>query len=117
MNQLRNWSWLKRARKKDITDFYEKLFLLERYKKNGHTKFLTISKSTFSYAEKVLPKKYKQDIFLIPNAIKLSRFSNLKKSRRSDQIRLVNVGSLISLKNQSFLFKVVKELKLINKRP
>jgi len=111
MGQLRNWSWTRFPKKRDLTDFFEKLYLLGRYRKNGGTKFLTISKSTFEYANLVLPKIHRKNIFLLPNAVNLSRFSGLKKSVITKRIKLLNIGSLIPLKNQKFLFQVVKELK------
>ncbi len=109
MPQLRNLSLKTLFKKKYLTDFYEKQYLISRYLKCNN-KFIAISNDAKQYFEKVLPPKLKQNIFLLSNAIDFNRFNAIAHERSLVQIRLVNTGSFVPKKNQQFLIDVVNEL-------
>tara|TARA_B100001287_G_scaffold238699_1_gene212266 strand:- start:2733 stop:3881 length:1149 start_codon:yes stop_codon:yes gene_type:complete len=96
--------------KKNITDLYEKNNIIQRYL-NCENKFIAISKDTKQYFTNVLPKKLSQNIHLLPNAINYKKFqkNNVKKS---NTLRLINVGSFAAKKNQTFLIDILLELKI-----
>tara|TARA_B100000963_G_scaffold250622_1_gene219598 strand:+ start:574 stop:1680 length:1107 start_codon:yes stop_codon:yes gene_type:complete len=94
--------------KLQIADKYERKIYLNRNENN----FICISNDTYNYAKNILPKKLKEKIKLIPNAIDYKKlYSNKKKN--FDQINLLNIGSFVPKKNQTFALKILKEL---NKR-
>ena len=106
MHQLRSWQWNKKIKKNDLTDFYERKVLLASYKKcDNH--FIAISSDSMRYAKKVLPKNMRNKITLIPNAINLEPFKKLTYNKPSSPYRLVNIGSLVEKKNQSFLIEAL----------
>ena len=111
MEQLRNWNWARFPKKSDFSDFYEKKYLLKKYKKNGGTTFIAISKDSFQYAKKTLPNQLAQKVKLLPNAVNFSEYSNLFLERKKDHLNLVNIGSLVDKKNQTFLLDVMFHLK------
>ncbi|MBM3185371.1 MAG: glycosyltransferase [Bacteroidetes bacterium] len=69
MVQLKNWSWS--ISKTNITNWYEKKVLFQRYKKNGGTHFIAISKHTESYIKSV---QSNYPVTLLHNAIDVKRF-------------------------------------------
>lgn len=96
--------------KKKITNFYERNFLLKKYKKcNNH--FISISKDTSTYLFNNLPNSLK-NISLLKNAINLNKFTrqNTKLENRNTTLKLLTIGSLVDKKNHIFLVNVVKEL-------
>lgn len=92
-------------KKEEFTDKFEKRIYLE----NNQNSFICISKDTFIYAKKVLPKCLHKKIYLIPNGINLNKFYCDKKRELND-INLINVGSFIKKKNQIFAVRILKEL-------
>lgn len=109
-----------------ITNFFEKYVLFKRYKKNRGTHFIAISKHTESYIKSV---QSKYPVTLLHNAIEVNRFKkpvyidpksyNLSKDlgHKSDNIgslqrsiNLINIGSFVPKKNQTFLLDVIIEL-------
>ncbi len=89
--------------KDQLTNMYErKLFL-----KNMDNHFISIAKNSFLYAQKNLSNKLK--IHLLPNAINFSKFNFVGK-RDLKQIRLINIGSFIKEKNQSFAVNILKNI-------
>lgn len=109
MHQLKNLSSSTFLNKKLITNFYEKQYLLKRYKANGGNQFISISKNTNNYATKVLPKWLK--FHYLNNAINFDKF-NIKKNNESDNVlQLINVGSFQEVKNQKFLIEIAIFLK------
>lgn len=97
------------AKKKNFTFFYEKKLFL----KNNKNQFICISNDTYKYAKKVIPKKLKQNITLIPNAINYDKFFDIEK-KNNNEIQLINVGSFVSKKNQRFAIDILNVLKKEN---
>jgi len=99
-------------RKSRFTDFYERKLMLRKYRQCDNN-FIAISKDTERFFKTNLPC-YLQNIFLLPNAIDYNKFSRndvlAKKSLSLQKIELINVGSFVDKKNQSFLIDVVKVL-------
>ncbi len=109
MKQLASFSYKTLMSKSLLTNFYERQFLIQRYKRiNNH--FITISKDTNAYFKRILPRSLKKNVLLLNNAINTRRFSNLNHERKRDKLRLLNVGSFREVKNQQFLVDVADEL-------
>ena len=106
MIQLEKFSHKTILSKKNITNFYERNFILDRYKKSN-THFIAISKDTFSYLNKVLPNSLKPNVRLLANAINFKKFNSVAHKRSIDEIRIVNTGSFVQKKNQLFLVEVM----------
>ena len=70
--------------------------------------FLSISKSTFDFTNKVFPNA-KNRIHFIPNAINYQRFF-YSGTRSLDSINLITIGSLVKKKGHAFLIDIVKLL-------
>ena len=85
--------------------------MYERYLflKNMNNHFICIAKNSYRYAHKNLP--YKLKIHLLPNAINFSKFNFVGK-RDLKQIRLINIGSFVKKKNQSFAVHILKKTHL-----
>lgn len=94
--------------KKDLIYIYEKHLATSKYKFLNN-RFICISNDTFKYANKVLPKQFKNNIYKLPNAIDLNRFQN-KKIKSNHQLKLINIGSFVEKKNQAFLIPIIKKL-------
>jgi len=107
---LQNFNWLKLYNKKILTNYYEKLYILKKYKAcNNH--FIAISKHTDKYLRKVLPNIFHNNIHYLPNAIDYKTFYNKKTIDYSPQKpKFVTIGRLVKSKNQSFLVDVIEEL-------
>jgi glycosyltransferase involved in cell wall biosynthesis len=98
--------------KRYLTDFFELKWLLSKYKEcENH--FITISNNTKVYFEKKLPKKFKQSVNYLPNAINSSNYFN-EKNRESSLFKLISVGNLLNNKGHLFLIDIVYELKKLN---
>ncbi len=96
--------------KKRFTQFYERLWILNKYKKcDNH--FIAISKDTEAYFKRVLPASLRK-IKLLPNAINYSVYFDPKQKTidRSQKIKLINIGRFAVYKNQQFLLSVIKKL-------
>ncbi len=94
--------------KKHITDFYERTYLIGRYRALGGNRFIAIANDTLNYFRQVLPADL-QRIDLLHNAIDVKRF--LRKDPAASRrvlSRLVTVGRLVQHKNQQFLIEVVR---------
>ena len=107
MIQLRN-TYLPTS-KKDITDLYEKKIVVEKYK-HFNNNFITVSNSTYFYAKKSLPKSLTKDIYLIPNAIDFNKFQIKTNESKNKELKLINIGSFIPLKNQELAINILCEL-------
>jgi glycosyltransferase involved in cell wall biosynthesis len=137
MVQLQNWSWKNIFKKISITNFYEKKNLLNLYKKNGGTHFIAISEHTELYIKSV---QSKYPVTLLHNAIDVKhfqkpsdfqkRFTDIGSSPVENQtsasslslnlstefgqsistLNLINIGSFVSKKNQTFLLDILLEL-------
>ena len=108
MIQFENFSWKTLFSKKRLTNFYEKMFLMRCYKKNGGTHFIAISNDAKKYFEKTAPQ---YPTTLLYNAIDYHKFYKERTYiAESSKIRLVNTGSFVDKKNQKFLIEVSKIL-------
>lgn len=107
MNQLRN-TYLPTS-KKDITDSYEKRIVVKQYK-HFNNNFITVSNSTYAYAKKSLPRSLTKNIYLIPNAIDFNKFKIKTKEPKNKELKLINIGSFIPLKNQELAINILCEL-------
>ena len=109
MFQFKNMKFADWISKRRLTEFYEKLWMIKRYKRCKNA-FIAISKDAEIYFRKTLPK-HLQNITLLSNAIDYSKFDSehlvLPDSRF---ISMVSIGSLVDKKNQIFLIDVVLEL-------
>lgn len=92
--------------KSKLTALFEKRLLFKNYKKNGGTHFISISKNACDYFN-TTAKPFKNTLLF--NAIKYERFFK-EKEEQSQKLNLVNVGSLVDKKNQTFLIDVAAEL-------
>lgn len=115
MKSFNNLSLFKIKSKHDLTNYFEKRFLLKRYKKNGGNHFIAISEDIQQFLKSVLPKEL-QNIHLLQNAIDVKRFEkpvDFISSNNNSVCRLISVGRLDKNKNHQFLIDVI--LDLINK--
>lgn len=111
MPAFQNFSLLTVFNKRKVTDFYEKSRLVKRYRKcNNH--FIAVSKDTYSYFNKSLPRSFSKNMILLPNAIDFDKFYNkMQRVVPKNNLRLINIGHFAPKKNQFFLLKVLKILK------
>lgn len=101
---LHNQSFL--SLKKYVVQFYEKQFLMRRYKINGGTHFIAISKHTEDYIKKnggINP------VFFLANAINYKKFFTPIISKTT--LTLIAVGNLNQNKNHQFLLQVATILR------
>lgn len=94
-----------------FTNWWERRYLLNRYRVNGGSSFIAISRDVEAFFKRVLPADL-ADITLLPNAINVRRFNNPGAERRNDNgtAQLINVGSFVAKKNQMFLVLVMQQL-------
>ncbi len=112
MKQFKNFGLKTLFNKELLTNFYEKRYLLNRYRANGGNTFVAISKDTESYF-KENARSFKTE--LLPNAIDYQRFyKDNERVLSSSKLRLINVGSYQRKKNQIFLVEVAFELRKRN---
>ncbi len=90
-----------------LTNFYERRSLLQKYLAADNN-FIAISNDTAAFLKKVTPQSLRENIFLLLNAINTKAFNRPENSQPSGTIRLVNVGNLLTKKNQIFLLQVAK---------
>jgi glycosyltransferase involved in cell wall biosynthesis len=98
--------------KRDLTNYFEKRYLLKRYRKNGGNNFIAISEDISNFLRTVLPKDL-QSIQLLQNAIDVKRFERPMDFNkvRDNVFNMVSIGRLDKNKNHQFLIDVVLELK------
>jgi glycosyltransferase involved in cell wall biosynthesis len=140
MVQLQNWSWKNIFKKISITNFYEKQNLFNLYKKNGGTHFIAISKHTESYIKSIQSKypvtlihnaidvkRFQKPTGYIESIqnnrlssveVNYSQFSSSQVENQPSvpiaigtTINLINIGSFLLKKNQSFLLDIIVEFK------
>lgn len=107
MKQFRNFSLKTLCNKELLTNYFEKRYLLSRYKANGGTTFVAISHDTEFYFSSTQPYR----VELLPNAIDYNKFYVGDRHRHGTRLRMVNVGSYQDKKNQKFLVEVAKALR------
>lgn len=102
--------------KQKFTNFYERNLLFKKYKECNNN-FIAISEDTNIYLKNNLPEVFQNNIYLLHNAIdffKFKRSSDLIPSIVNKEIKLVNIGSFVNKKNQSFLIDVISYLRRKN---
>jgi len=111
MPQLNRLSTAGFFSKQKLTNFYERSFLLPRYRQ-VHNQFVAISEHTAANFGKHLPRSLAANVHLLHNAIHYHTFfRSLNGSKTTGQpLKLVSVGSLVPKKNQAFLPQVVQHL-------
>ena len=113
MSSLNNLNLFSIKSKRDLTNYFEKRYLLKCYRKNGGNNFIAISEDISNFLRTVLPKDL-QSIQLLQNAIDLKRFEkpmDFNKVRDNAVFNMVSIGRLDKNKNHQFLIDVVLELK------
>lgn len=112
MSSLNNLSLFKIKSKRDLTNYFEKRYLLKCYRKNGGNNFIAISEDISHFLRTVLPKDL-QSIQLLQNAIDLKRFERPMDFNkvRDNVFNMVSIGRLDKNKNHQFLIDVVLDLK------
>jgi glycosyltransferase EpsF len=140
MVQLNNFSVKSISNKQALTNYYEKQILFKNYKKNRGTHFIAISKHTESYIKSV---QSKYPVTLLHNAINVKRFqkpieykqlTTLSPDRQitphhspltthhsplttnSSLLTIINIGSFVSKKNQTFILDIIVELNKLNQK-
>ena len=112
MSSFNNLSLFKIKSKRDLTNYFEKRYLLKCYRKNGGNNFIAISEDISHFLRTVLPKDL-QSIQLLQNAIDLKRFERPMDFNkvRDNVFNMVSIGRLDKNKNHQFLIDVVLDLK------
>jgi glycosyltransferase involved in cell wall biosynthesis len=113
MSSLNNLNLVTIKSKRDLTNYFEKRYLLKCYRKNGGNNFIAISEDISCFLRTVLPKDL-QSIQLLQNAIDVKRFEKLmdfNKVRDNVVFNMVSIGRLDKNKNHQLLIDVVLELK------
>ena len=113
MSSLNNLNLFSIKSKRDLTNYFEKRYLLKCYRKNGGNNFIAISEDISNFLRTVLPKDL-QSIQLLQNAIDLKRFEkpmDFNKVRDNAVFNMVSIGRLDKNKNHQFLIDVVLDLK------
>lgn len=98
--------------KKAITAYYERLAVMNLYKKCKNI-FITISKDTFKYINTNVTVKNKS-MHLLYNAIDYKKFHHLidyEQLNNKEKLILVSIGSLVKKKNHILLIQIANELK------
>lgn len=109
MLQFRNFEAATLFSKTRVTNYFEKQYLFKRYVNNGENHFIANSRDTEIYFNKTASP---YQVNLLSNAINYKKFHNHSKQEFPGAIlRLVNVGSFVKNKNQSFLIDVALLLK------
>jgi glycosyltransferase involved in cell wall biosynthesis len=112
MQQLKKFKIQNIFSKKKITEFFEREFLMKRYKLNGATTFVTISNHIKIFFKQNIPNK---EHILLLNAIDYDKFKNeIFRKGCSTPIKLINVGSFVQKKNQQFLIVIAEMLRKQN---
>lgn len=107
MRQFKNFSFKTLFDKSLFTNHFEKRYIVDRYRKNGGTHFIAVSKDTLSYFEKSVDFP----VTFMPNAINYDMFfQNRDYASLGSKVVLVNTGTLNDNKNQILLLKIAKEL-------
>jgi glycosyltransferase involved in cell wall biosynthesis len=111
MPQLKAFAWSDLLSKRRFAELYERNFLVGRLIQRK-SRFVAISPDTASYFRANLPVEMADRIHLLPNAIDTERFGLQRagQPKEGTPLRLVNVGSFVTKKNQGFLLEVLLSL-------
>lgn len=94
--------------KREITDIYEKKLMLKRYDEVKNN-FIAVSPTSLNFLKKSLPKRFKDKVHILPNAINLSNF-NHSNDMPLDKLRLINIGKFDHNKNQRLAIDIATKL-------
>jgi glycosyltransferase involved in cell wall biosynthesis len=104
MVQFANFSFSTLSGKNLLTNYYEKRYLFNRYRKNGGNNFIAISRHAADYLLQTAPQ---YPTTLILNAIDYKRFAaKPTQVDRKKKLTLINTGSFVDKKNQAFLVDI-----------
>jgi glycosyltransferase involved in cell wall biosynthesis len=112
MKSLENVGIFSVKSKRDLTNYFEKRYLLKRYRKNGGNHFIAISEDIENFLKSVLPHNL-FEVYFLQNAIDVQRFlkpSHFTESKSSANFHLISIGRLDKNKNHQFLIDVVADL-------
>ena len=113
MSSLNNLNLFTIKSKRNLTNYFEKRYLLKCYRKNGGNNFIAISEDILYFLKSVLPN-HMQSIKLLQNAIDLKRFekpADFVSESDNSEFKLISIGRLDKNKNHQLLIDVVLELK------
>jgi glycosyltransferase involved in cell wall biosynthesis len=113
MKSLRNMKFKTLLSKQQLTNYYERKYLINRYKKNGGNHFIAISNDIESFLKSTLPHNIVK-INKLENAIDSNRFkrpSLLEEKVLVQPIKLISIGRLDTNKNHQFLLDCILNLK------
>jgi len=112
MPQFKAFTWSDLGQKKRFAELYERNFLLRKLA-HRRNQFVAISPDTAAYFRANLPSDMASRVHLLPNAIDTERFGRqlARSPVEGGGLRLINVGSFVAKKNQSFLLNVLLELR------
>lgn len=113
MWEMELFSWKTLFSKGRITRFFERRWMLRKYRKCENN-FIVVSEDSKKYFNRVLPKDLKK-IYLLQNAIDFQKFNKGVKKKKSGEkklIKLIYVARFYSFKNHLFLLDVVEEIKI-----
>jgi glycosyltransferase involved in cell wall biosynthesis len=99
--------------KKQLTNYYERKYLINRYKKNGGNHFIAISNDIESFLKSTLPHNIVK-INKLENAIDSNRFKRprlIEEKVLVQPIKLISIGRLDTNKNHQFLLDCIFNLK------
>jgi len=99
-----------RVTKRTLTNSYERKWIMQQYLE-GDCGFITISKNSYDYFQKNLDARLKDRVVYLPNAVDASRFLYQSRQQMNDPINIINCGSFIPRKNQSFLVDCLYEIR------
>lgn len=98
------------ATRRGLTNAYERRLILQAYRRLGNH-FLAVSAHMREYVQRMLPAEA-GPVTAFPNAIDLERFRPPEARQPPlGELRMVTVGSLIPLKNHSFLLDALQALR------
>lgn len=93
-----------------ITRYYERCRIFKKYKLINN-QFITISEAVHNKLLSQIPVSWHKNVHLLNNAIDLKKFTQYELPHSpSDELRIVSVGRLRSVKNQMYQVLVIKEL-------
>ncbi|MFM7682705.1 MAG: glycosyltransferase [Bacteroidota bacterium] len=113
MKSLRKLNFKALFSKNRLTDYYERKYLLSRYKKNGGNHVIAISKDIKAFLKSTLPHNIVK-INKLENAIDSNRFKRprlIEEKVLFHPIKLISIGRLDTNKNHQFLLDCIFNLK------
>lgn len=110
MEEFENFSAKSILSKRKLTNLFEKYLLRKNKYRYVQNYFIVNSENTRKYFEDTVPHKYLDNIELLQCGFDFHKFYNPSVSRPYDKIRMVNIGSFMTKKNQKLLVLVAKEL-------